>query len=445
MADQWYFAKDGLKDGQIHGPFDFDQLASYAAFGHFEPTDQVRCSTSNQWSQAGSVEGLFPSQPTASSTELVKQPVEPIPRAVQTTVNVLAIGLGVWFFVCWSCGPDCINTRLRWPWIYGHHDWAAFPCTLLVAWALRCFIVAFPQMCDAKSPIQLPPIHLKVVMGVISLFLAALLLQTLPRSTSGLQLIPLLPQNYVSWIASACSVVCWIMIAIGGIGFAANQHEGPIEATALALVGILGAGLLSGVLSFCDLKPEASAADAPRTVKKKTTSQSDQLEKPPSVTKLQDAKDFSALVQSYKDKIFQLEQRKAAQTKATEKLVESKQSLLEQIKQLGITNKQELMAHKAGKDLAEELGELVGMVTKLINETEVVDLATQRFQSRLRRIERQVMLKDLGLSMEEEYKQLSQIDRELQEELRKMTGQKPAGAEVQLDKTLNEVFGSKGK
>ena len=67
----------------------------------------------------------------------------------------------------------------------------------------------------------------------------------------------------------------------------------------------------------------------------------------------------------------------------------------------------------------------------------------ERAQSALRCIEREAMVKEHGMS-DEEFARVSQIDHELQEELRKMTGGPTPGSEVQLDKLLDEVHATGG-
>ena len=56
MTAQWYI----YKDGQKHGPFNFDQLAEAAHSGKLRPEDMVWGTGMDKWARAEEVEGLNP-------------------------------------------------------------------------------------------------------------------------------------------------------------------------------------------------------------------------------------------------------------------------------------------------------------------------------------------------------------------------------------------------
>ena len=74
---------------------------------------------------------------------------------------------------------------------------------------------------------------------------------------------------------------------------------------------------------------------------------------------------------------------------------------------------------------------------KLNQHMEFIEATVERAQSMLRCVEREAMVK--GVS-DDEFARVSQIDHELQEELRKMTGGPTPGSEVRTDKLLDEVL-----
>jgi len=336
----------------------------------------------------------------------------------QASALVVPVGLAVWLAVCWCKRFDGINTRIGWPWEYWHQGW--WP---ILGWLAVCILVLIGFAAILASSEEKKVCQQPFFAGLAAWFLAALLLQTLPEVHGGVQFVPRFPWGYGGWFATTLSTMVWLLIALGVAPMCFPTPEAEVKPSVVLVVVAFG---LNALLTFWSL-PTSSPQDPPLVVGAKQEA----------------SKDYVALVQAYKDEISLLQQSKGAQTRAMERLAESKQLLLGRIKEIGITTKRELAAHKAGKDLAEELGELVGAIAKLKNEIEVVDLATERFQSRLRRIERQVMLRDLQFSAEDECKQLSQMDHELQEELRKLGREQIPGAEVHLDKALDEAFGSK--
>jgi hypothetical protein len=95
------------------------------------------------------------------------------------------------------------------------------------------------------------------------------------------------------------------------------------------------------------------------------------------------------------------------------------------------------MANPVGCTLAHELEQLSRQITRLRTETETIEATVERAQSMLRCIERESLVK--GPS-DDEFARVSQIDHELQEELRKMTGGPTPGSEVRTDKLLDELF-----
>jgi prefoldin subunit 5 len=147
----------------------------------------------------------------------------------------------------------------------------------------------------------------------------------------------------------------------------------------------------------------------------------------------------SSAITSCQEKIERWESLRKERSDTLEKLSSDKEMLVARIRSLGCRTKQELMAHSVGCTLAHELEHLSRQIAQLQTESGTIEATVERAQSMLRCIERQSMLKGHGLS-DGEFARLAQIDHELQEELRKMTGGPTPGSEVQLDKLLNEVL-----
>jgi hypothetical protein len=60
MYDQWYLAREG----QRHGPYDFESFRRFAAEGRLSPDDMVMNGADQRWVSARAVTGLsFPNQP----------------------------------------------------------------------------------------------------------------------------------------------------------------------------------------------------------------------------------------------------------------------------------------------------------------------------------------------------------------------------------------------
>jgi uncharacterized protein DUF4339 len=89
---QWYFARDGKKQG----PVTLDQLKGMAASGLLNQKDMILEDGSGKWSQAGSVQGLF-DMPQPVATPMAEAtvpaaitdvlPVNPVPPPVPQTAS----------------------------------------------------------------------------------------------------------------------------------------------------------------------------------------------------------------------------------------------------------------------------------------------------------------------------------------------------------------------
>jgi hypothetical protein len=297
-----------------------------------------------------------------------------------------------------------VNTRIGWPWEYFGNGVGPVFGFLAV-----CFLifVGFAALAASTGEDE----HGSFFAGFVIWLVAGLLLQGLPHTDTGIQFIPLLPWCYSGWIARIISTVCWLTFLIGVLTAFSPSKEHWKGAVAAILVA-LG---LNALLSF------ASPADVTAPI-------------------ATDGR--SSVITSCQEKIACWEAIQKERSETLEKLTSEKETLVARIKSLGCQTKKELMSHPVGCTLANELEQLSRQMAHFQTETGTIEATVERAQSVLRCIEREAMVK--GHS-DEEFSRLSQIDHELQEELRKMTGGPTLGSEVRTDKLLDEVFSQTNK
>ena len=300
-----------------------------------------------------------------------------------------------------TCTLSGCNTKIGWPWDYWQSGIFAIIGFLVVYGVIFVGLVGLGASIASQDRDAL-------ISGVGLLLVAALLLQALPHTASGIQLVPLFPWYFDGWLAKIISSMCWLALVLGCLA-SFSPSKSDWKGAAIKFVVVLGLNVL---LSFAG-PPDVTTADAPQ--------------QPPSV------------LTSFRGKVAQCETLRKERSEALEKLLSDKEALVARIKGLGCRTKQELMAHRIGSTLATELEQLSRQIASLQSETEAVEAVLERAQSVQRSVERQVMLKGHGILSETEFAQLSQIDHELQEELRKIIAPVP-GTEVQMDKLLDGVL-----
>jgi GYF domain 2 len=183
MPGQWYFARDGKKQG----PVNLEQLRGMATAGQLNQKDMVLEDGTGKWTQAGSVRGLFempqaaapaPAPAPAAAALADVQPVVPLPQPVPAPAS--------WYYAKngQQCGPveelqlvDLYNSGQLQPtdlaWQAGTADWIplgqAFPFAAGGALAARPTADQWlARRIGAKSPIA-QSIVLGIVPAAISL------------------------------------------------------------------------------------------------------------------------------------------------------------------------------------------------------------------------------------------------------------------------------------
>ena len=115
MAREWYYTKDGERQG----PVTPQQLKQLSASGDLQPTDLIWKDGMAEWKKAGTVQKLFgDSVPTLTSAPSPTRTVEPSDQpgllkkaktkfAALTTPQKFLVGgvggMGVFFFLCMAC------------------------------------------------------------------------------------------------------------------------------------------------------------------------------------------------------------------------------------------------------------------------------------------------------------------------------------------------------
>lgn len=141
-------------------------------------------------------------------------------------------------------GHTGLQTRIGWPSDYWRHGFLAFGGSLVIwmlvgwaAWNLITCVFCNDKPDDPKLPI---------VVTLVLLVAAAVVLQFLPATDSGLQFLPLMPWAYAGFVAAGLSVVCWIGIVIAALVVVARRTDAPAVFSAAMLLS-MGCNLL---LSF---------------------------------------------------------------------------------------------------------------------------------------------------------------------------------------------------
>ena len=297
-----------------------------------------------------------------------------------------------------------MNTRIGWPWEYVGQGVGPVFGLLAVCFLI---LVGFAALAAGTKD------HSAILGGLAVWLVAGFLLQGLPHTASGIQVIPLPPWFYSGWIPRIFSAVCWIALILGCLA-ALSSNENDWQGAVIAILIGLGMNTL------------LSCADPANTTAAIAT----------------DGR--SSVLTSCREKIARWETLRKERSDTLARLSADKELLVVRIRSLGCQTKRELMAHHVGCTLAGELEQLSRQIAQLQSESETTDSALEKAQSALRCIERQAMLEGHNLS-DEEFARLAQIDHELQEELRKMTGGPTPDSEVQMDKLLDEVFPRKAE
>jgi hypothetical protein len=295
-------------------------------------------------------------------------------------------------FACTLSGCSQINTKIGWPSVYWEHGFLAVAGLLAV-----CFLIFF-GFCGIYE-LQKEDDG-GFIVGIIIWIVAALVLQMLPNTESGIQFVPLPPWYYASWTAWIISTACWLAIILGCLlGFSSTKADR--DGTAIVFVIALA---LNGTLSFC------SASNIPTE---------------PTVENI-------ATNELSRDKIAQWEEVKQQQSNLLQNFSYDREMLETRIKNLGVKTKRELIDHPIGGPLVEELEQLTHQIAKVQNKI----VAIESVQSKLRSLEREKSLNNAGLLAEK----MTEVSRKQKEQLLNASDDQTPDSAVQRDKLLDGLI-----
>jgi hypothetical protein len=289
------------------------------------------------------------------------------------------------------------------PWVYWEHGLFAVAGGLVVCFVVLLGMASLTLSTEEHNGYQ---DHLiPWFWGILAWIGAWLLLQALPHTTSGIQFIPLFPWFYDGWVSRMLSFVCWFCMITSCICALSSVKGNWTPAVGQIFIALC----LNALLSF------SGPSDAPQAANEKPSS-----------------------IKSCEDKIAQWEKLKTDQSEMLEKFLSDKEMLVSRIRSLGL-NKLALMNHRVGRPLVDELEQLTRQIAKCQGEVDALEAVVENANSKMRIFERQRMLRH---STDDEFKQMSEMEHQLDAELRRKAGDVEPGSAVHLNKLLDEVLGS---
>ena len=107
-----------------------------------------------------------------------------------------------------TCTLSGCNTKIGWPWDYWQSGFFAVVGLLVV-----CGLIFMGLMLIIVAATE---VDRGMLAGGVALpLVAALLLQALPNTASGIQFMPLFPWQHDAWLARIISGACWLALVLG--------------------------------------------------------------------------------------------------------------------------------------------------------------------------------------------------------------------------------------
>ena len=253
-----------------------------------------------------------------------------------------------------------LSTKLGWPWVYlGQDGWTPAGYLLTVT----AIGIALAMM--IRSAHSGKPCCLGLVLGL--LIGSALVLQWLPKAESGIQFLPLVPWRFAGWIPFLFATISWF--AAGLVVLSLICFDRAVGFPVFMLI-FLVANL---PLSFWSVEasPEPVAVDE---------------------------------LDQYTDQIAEWKVKRDSMQRILDALCRDQESLVEQLRGLGIDSSADLKNVPDARPLAEELAEVVRQAQGMRNEVARLDFVIIEAESKLRRIERREAMEASGLAEEEMFR-----------------------------------------
>lgn len=261
-----------------------------------------------------------------------------------------------------------------------------------------------------------------------------IVLQFLPEVPSGIAIVPSAPWNYETTAGASLAWIAWIffgfyvLILLAALG---SESEEGAELAKGAMGNLIIAGFFTLCASFCTV---ATPIGTPPP--------------DPHVAIAQLPEEFSGIDPAVLAKIptEHLERLKKMRSemegfgRTTQRFRADKEKIVGQLKGLGVTSATKLEPNTKAADLVDELKELAGQLKLLERKLEAYELAVTRQVSVVRRIGRQMELKELAGVTEMDLAELDVAKVELDTKLEEV-GKSTAVSAVELDELLKQELG----
>ncbi len=283
-------------------------------------------------------------------------------------------------------GCEGINTNLGWPttdWHGGFWSILGFLLVIvLLAVAIKIAITTANQTSNSND----------TVAGIVILFVvAAIVLQMLPATNSGLQIIPLTPWAYAGWLSFLISAAVWLLVLVSVLAASSDSPDSATVFSALLLIAMTG----NLLLSFSERKESATISVATNLVEKVD---SDDTPTP------------------YRNEIEEWKSKASDLRLLLNQLLADRQRVTADISRLSDSPN-----YKSVKtELLGERQELTGQVEVVEAELASVELTVIRAESRLRRLARHAAIHQGSNVSDSEFETMAQIQHELEEDLREL-------------------------
>lgn len=246
---------------------------------------------------------------------------------------------------------------------------------------------------------------------------------------TGCSVIPGAPWKYAGWTGVLLSSAAWflVLLTIGAIGLIS---EGDSDGAGMLGCCVVGYPLLLWGASFCDYG--TTTATAHSRVTRIPTYAGDPDEDPSS--------DYghgssSASVQALENQLDEWKTRRNKLTTLRSTLKEDKEKVVRELKTAGVRSGADLRQNEVAKVYADELLEIVKASKIVERESDAIELAITTTESLLRRVRRQEMIAEAGIT-DAELQEFAHITVKLNESLQ-TSGSEELNA-LQLEDVLKQ-------
>ncbi|MFM2097084.1 MAG: hypothetical protein RIS70_4208 [Planctomycetota bacterium] len=310
-----------------------------------------------------------------------------------------------------------LNTRITWPGLYWNDGVMTF-----VIYSLVCLFVGIVTV-TSLNLLSLPKESSARHVWPL-LIVAGVLIQFLPRTADGVQLIPLAPWKYWGdWLAFFLSLLCWLFLFVSASSARSTAWGDQVNMCRCGLI-MLG---LTALLTPCD----------PLYGRPSQTTSITSVSRIP----VQPQSSFFDMGH-HRRQVSQWKTRQEAAQQSLRQLEQDKKRVAEQLQAMGMASENDRIGMKPRRDLAEEVHELDCQMSRVRTECELLQSAIVSSESKLRRIERYQLLEQSGSLGSDESKQLAMLQAELDAQLRENNAGGASAMQFKVDQILKDAMGS---